>query len=81
MARQTIEVSTCDCCDKEAANGPFLITTDSGTVEVDLCAEHAAPVLEIIAKGRPVNAKRPPGPRGSQRANRQAQHSIEPFEG
>lgn len=49
MAEQKVRV--CDVCGKQDAE-QYTIIDGIGPVKVDLCAEHAAPIIEVVAKGQ-----------------------------
>ena len=55
MARETIELVTCDVCRKEGAEGYALAAADSQPQAngrlVDLCEDHAAPIVGLLRRG------------------------------
>jgi len=78
MARQTIELVTCDVCKEPGAKSYALAqvgdTPQAGGKVVDLCPEHSSPVDGLLKRGRGAvmtieggrvarSAPKPPAPR------------------
>lgn len=72
MARQVVEVLTCDACSATEDVLSWSITRNNRTVEVDLCPDHSHGIAEAYAQGHPPNARAGRG--------RTPQHAVVPMD-
>jgi hypothetical protein len=71
MAKRAVEVCECDRCGKEPAHSWTITGPDGAPREIELCDQHASPIANAYALGRPV-AKKPPRPARSRAARPKA---------